>query len=559
MKKFFLLAFLILLISCSNDDFKEPKLEELLGSEVAIGSTKDIVTCRVGDACYEISESACNVIGGDIRNDEKCINFTCEWSPKNVKYGDESRLNFQLDSTGQENCSWEISYKDVPLQSGTDYSISPSTFPGLSYLNDTNIIAEATVKCKNQTVIGKCGKLEMASLPSPTFTCGWYPNQVKYGEESHLNFQLDNAGHKDCSEKISYKGTQLPSDANYTISASIFSGLKYSEDSDIEAEVTVTCKDQVIVPGKCTALKVASVPGPVWAQDKKLSFKKADYDSNGIGYFFGGSTVNPADIINPIVITNKEEAKCNDIEIRVTGSPTKPGTPVKAIAVVKCEYTGEFKLDSISAEVLPDYEIGDCALAGDSKTTMRSDETLTLDISVSNNYGRCNKIEYTLSGSSDDYVEENSFPLTSYGNKDLDKIYAKVTCGAATPEPKKCPTVKVASYVKTKCGANGDRDAIPIAKGTTILEFTCDKTSDQFYISCRPGPNSQPPDYTPKHTYTIEIEGYSVGNTSNDIRAISGDNGYNFPDLIVQEGDLYVYPEPIIITTAEEDLTCGIW
>jgi len=553
MKKFFLLAFLIFLISCSNDDFKEPKLEELLGSEVAIGSTKNVVTCRVGNACYEISESACNKINGDIRNDEKCINFTCEWSPKNVKYGDESRLNFQLDSIGQgqEDCSWEISYGDVKLHSDIDYSVSPSTFPGLSYLNDTNIIAEATVKCKNQTVIGKCGKLEMASLPSPTFTCEWSPKQVNYGGESHLNFQLDNAGHKDCSGKISYKNTQLPYDANYTISASTFSGLKYSEDSDIEAEVTVTCKDQVVVPGKCTALKVASVPGPVWAQDKKLSFKKADYDSNGTGYFFGGSTVSPADIINPIVITNKEEAKCKDIEIRITGSPTKPGTSVKAIAVVNCDYTGEFKLDSISADVLPDYEIGDCELAGDSKTTMRSDETLTLGISVSNNYGRCNKIEYTLSGS-DDYVEDNSFPLTSYGNKDLDKINAKVTCGTAAPVTKKCPTVKVASYVKTKCGVNEDRDAIPIAKGTTILEFTCDKTKSDFYISCRPGPK-QLPDYSQKHTYTLKIEGYD-----NDIKEVTGDNGYNFPDLIVQEGDLYVYPEPIIIT-AEEDLTCGIW
>jgi len=544
MKKFFLLVFLIFLISCSNDGFKEPKLEELLGS------TKDIVTCRVDNACYEISESACKKIGGEIRSDEKCINFTCEWYPQNVKYGDESHLNFQLDSTGQEGCSWEIFYKDVTLQSNADYSISPSTFPGLSYLNNTDIIAEATVKCKNQTVIGKCGKLEMASLPSPTFTCGWYPSQVNYGGESHLNFQLDNEGHKDCSGKISYKNTQLPYDANYTISASIFSGLKYSEDSDIEAEVTVTCKDQVVVPGKCTALKVASVPGPVWAQDKKLSFKKADYDSNGTGYFFGGSTVSQADIINPIVITNKEEAKCNDIEIRITGSPTKPGTPVKAIAVVKCEYTGEFKLDSISADVLPDYEIGDCALAGDSKSTMRSDETLTLDIPVSNNYGRCNKIEYALSGS--DYVEENSFPLTSYGNSDLDKIYASVTCGTAAPVTKKCPTVSVASYIQfDKCiSGDNNKEAFTIKKGKTIIKFACNSHRSDYYMSCSGD----------RFSFEVEIDGYETGDKEDNIRPNGGDNGYNFPNLPTnQVGSLYWYPLPITVSTDSTELKCGIW
>ncbi|GBU23678.1 hypothetical protein R83H12_00294 [Fibrobacteria bacterium R8-3-H12] len=391
------------------------------------------------------------------------------------------------------------------------------------------------------------------------FTCGWGNSEkVKYGDTAILSFAYasDSAAKIAEEENCSLKMSPLDT-GKYAISSPTIAGLSPFKKDSIVAVATLTCGDQIIIQ-KCKQLKVDTVPGPKWTGELSFNKEELDYYANDTNAFFIDTKIDTANIEtyieNTLDITNKAASECGDIEIK----PYKSGTQVKVFAVVNCKYIGEYKIDSISAIVLPNPATGNCVLTGNSKAYMLDKDTLTVGVSVDNNYGRC-KIEYTFSSSSGSsgYKENNSFALAGSGGKDLTNIKARVTCSGATPEVRDCPPVKVAYYKKAECTTSENREAFAIVKGSTILEFTCNKSKGDFYISCRPGPK-QLPDYSQKHTYTVEIEGHSVGTTNNDIKAIVGDNGYNFPDLIQKVGDIYVYPKEIIIS-AEEDIKCGIW
>jgi len=559
MKKIFLLALFILLFSCSNDGFEKPKLPD--GSDISAIEipVKCLVEKGESQSCYEISRSACGIIGGrEVDQAEKCISFECGWSSKEVEYGQKATLSFAFKSDSMDCSLKEIS--PFPLGTG-EYIMSSSAIPGLSFSEEDKVIsAEAIVVCGEDKKEFKqyCKSLTVKSAHI-NFACGWNFEEIKYGEKSKLSFAFTDSASANiakmehCSLKISPLDT-----GEYIMSSSAFNELSYSKNTIVKTEATLTCGGGVLNK-KCTELKVDSVPGP--KIEGTLSFKKSDLVINDTNYFFIGTKIDSTFINSTMKVTNDSVAECGAIKIKIAGSPAKLGTSVKATAVVHCKYTDTLELASIDAEVLPDPAIGDCKLTGTSKTTMRSIDTLTIEMKVDSSYGRCKEVEYSFSSSSS-YGKSNSLNLASYGNKELNNINARVTCstvsGKDTTVIKKCPTVSVASYVKTQCGTNENRDAISIAKGKTILEFTCNKTKSDFYISCRPGPK-QLPDYSQKHTYTVEITGHSIGNTDNDIREVVGDNGYNFPDIIVQESEnLYVYPKPITIT-AEEDLKCGIW
>jgi len=428
----------VFFFNCSNEGFEKPKLD-------MTDNTK--VKCFVGESCYEISRSACNIINGEEKPDKNCISFACEWNSNSVEYGQESTLSFKWGNVAQEGCSVKIS----PLDTGK-HLISASTIAGLSYSNDTTIVAEATVNCGTASIIQNCKPLIVKSVPGPE----------KKGE---LSF------------------------------------------------------------------------------DKN----KVNYISNDSNYFFIGTKIDSTYIKNTIEITNKELYGCGDIKVKIEGTPAKLGTQVRATAVVTCSLIGELELDGISAEVLPDYKIGDCELTGNSKTTMRSDETLTVAIDTSDIYGRCNKVEYTFNGTT--YSSSNSFALTNFGNKELNSIKAKVTCNGKDTTVA-CPTVSVASYIDwKKCGDN----KFDISKGTTIFEFACDVAKTDYYFKCTS--SSYPP-----HNFTLEVEGYKEGNGSDNIRPNGGDNGYNLPGIqTIKEGDLYRYPKQVIVKTQETKLECTIW
>jgi len=328
--------------------------------------------------------------------------------------------------------------------------------------------------------------------------------------------------------------------------------LSYSKDTIIAATARVTCGGQEPITEDCGTLKVDSVPGPI--RTGELSFKKWDYKSNDTNYFFIGTRVDTSYIGSTLRIDNKEAAGCGNIRIRIDGNPAALNTPIKATAIVYCQYTDTLKLDSISAVVLPNPVIGECELTGDSKTTMRSDETLTLDISVDNNYGRCKK-EYTLSSSSGNsgYGESNSFSLGDYGGVNLSNIYARVTCGSNTPVPKRCPTVNVTRYIKFEgcIVGNENRELLTFKRGGTTLEFACNSHKGDYYISCQGN----------RFNFSVEMDGYVEGSNDTNIRPNGGDNGYNFPNLeTIKDGNLYRYPKPVIINnTSTGDIKCGIW
>jgi len=546
MKKFLyplpLIALLcVFFFNCSNEGFEKPNIIE------HIDNTK--VNCFVGESCYEISRSACNIIpGGEEKPDKKCVSFACEWNSNSIEYGQESILSFKWGNVVQEGCSMTIS----PLDTG-NHIISASTVAGLSFLRDTNIVATATVTCGEEPpIIQNCKPLKVKSVPID-FACEWDSGdnvQVKYGGKSTLHFAFDPASvdiaqKEGCIPKIS------PLDpGEHLISASTIAGLSYSTDTIIVAKATVTCGNQIVPAKDCKPLTVTHVPGP--EKTGILSFKKSDYTSNDTNYFFSGTKVDSTYINNGIKITNKEDAGCGDIKVKIEGSPAKIGTQVRATAVVTCEHIGELELDGISAEVLPDYKIGKCEFTGKSKETMRSDDTLTLGISVENSYGRCTKIEYTLNGST--YSSSSSFPLTSSGGTELKNIRARVTCSGKDTTVT-CPAVSVARYIKWDgCKESGrdNREQITFKSGKTIVDFACDTNKDDYYISCKTDPRTN---------FSVEIDGYKEGDSENDIRPNGGDSGYNFPKLpTISDGNLYRYPISVTINNKTTgDLKCGIW
>jgi hypothetical protein len=544
----------VFLFNCSNEGFEKPKdseIAKLAGLPDSLLDIKDtIVKCFVEESCYEINKIACKAIGGEEKPDKNCVSYTCEWKSNSVEYGQKSTLSFKWGNKVQEGCSYAISYKNKPLET-TEYTVSRDIFSDLSFLDTTNIVATATVTCGAEPpIVQNCRSLKVKPVHF-NFTCVWDSTQVRYGGKRSLSFAFDDqasanlAQKENCSTKIS------PLDAGtHLISASTIAGLSYSDSTIIITKATVTCGDLVIPPKNCNSLLVTPVPGPEKAG--KLSFKKSDYKIDSTNYFFRGTKVDSTYINNEIKITNKEEAGCGDIKIKIEGSPASIGTQVRATAVVACEHIGELELDGISAEVLPDYKIGKCELTEKSKETMRSDDTLTLGISVDNSYGRCTKIEYTINGNT--YSSSSSFPLNSSGGTDLKSIKAKVTCSGKDTTVT-CPTVSVARYQKWDgCKeANRDkRDQLTFKSGKTIVDFACDNNKDDYYISC---------DTNPRTNFSIEIDGYKEGDSENDIRPNGGDSGYNFPKLqTIPEGNLYRYPISVTVNNKTTgDLKCGIW
>jgi len=556
MKKFFSLALLVLLFSCSNDGFEKPKGIELPGGNVIdIGEAEIIVNCvkEEGESkyCYEISKSACGIIGGNVDSTEACINFTCKWDQNVVKYGRSSTLSFDLDSAGHGNCSSKIFYGTRELAIGS-HIISSSDFPGLSYSKDTSIIAKATVTCGEKKYNRNCSALKVNSVVAPSVKCNWSPNKVNYGENSTLSFAFDQqsvADEESCTlKKIFYVNKELSIGSN-VISSSILPGLSPSKDTSVVVKATVACglQDKWEYEQSCGELEIDSVPSPKW--DGELSFKKSDYGKD-TSYFFIGTKIDTSYIKSTIQVTNKDSAKCDDnIIIKIDGSPAKENTPVKATAVIYCKYTDTLELASISAKVLPDPIIGDCKLTGTSDTTMRSVDTLTVGISVDNSYDRC-KTEYKFNGT---YGTSNSFALATSGNKDLTDVKARVTCATKQTE-KDCPKVSVASYKYFK---NCQKDVynIDFDKGKTIVDFACpdskngkgddgnDNQWNAYYINCNGNNN-----------YTVSVKGGRIKDADGNGRS------YNFfPDTEpIKDGELYRYPYSIVVD-AQEVLKCGIW
>lgn len=546
----------VTLLNCSNDDFEKPSV---VGG-VDIGSTEKIITCVIKSgenlSCLDISQNACSIMGGaEKQESDVCIPFSCGWDKEELSYGGKATLTFELDSTGLENCTWQLFNRDTILTEGTEYAISDKKFLGLSYNKDTSVIVSAAVTCGDLPKAQKtCTELKVDSVPKPIWTCGWNATEVKYGKKASLSFDFTGGEYEGCTSKLMYNETVLEP-KEYTVSASAFPGLKYDSITNLTVKSIVTCPSiGVTFPAEdCSTIKVDSVLGP--AVSGTLTFKY-DYTGTDTTGFFVGKTLTPADLNNTLTIENKAELGCGDITIKFEGSPTVLGTPVKATAVVKCATTGdeEFELSSITASVLPNAVIGECELSGTSKPTMLSKDSLELLLTVTNNYDRC-EVEYSVDGTT--YSASNSFALASYGNTTLSNIKSKVTCGTNAPVIKNCPAIDVASFISTTCGVSEDRNHITVAKGTTILEFTCANYKQDFYMSCLPEPVAEPPNYQKVNNYTIEIEGHVVGNSQNDIRPVNGNNGYNLPDLMPKAGGKY--PKQVIIKTEEEGLTCGLW
>ena len=477
------------LFSCSNEGFEKPIVLDLPdGSPLDLSTAEIPVKCVVGEgeskACYEISKSACDIIGGREKDSvETCITIDCGWTSKDVEYGQTSTLSFSIKSDNQESCSGEIFYGSVPLKD-TTYTISKYTFPDLSFSEDKSIVATATVTCQDQVPIPhNCRALNVKSVPID-FSCGWASEEVKFGGKDTLSFAFDPVSanivkEEGCSQKISPLGV-----GEHVISSYTIPGLSYSKDTVITAKATVTCGSKVLSKD-CSPLKVKSVPGPI--VEGSLSFKKSksDYENNDTNYFFIGTRVDTSYIDNKIKVTNKDEAECGSVKIKIDGTPAKSGSSVKATAVVYCKYTDTLELASISAKVLPDPELGDCKLIGNWDAMMFKKDTLFLNVPIGNNYGRCK-------------VQNDTLPLKNYSSGKINDITAKVVCGTKTTDKKCKEEVFVADKFAKIEKCHDPR--VQVGPGITVVEIACTNDGEpakNFGCDCSGG------DWSSSNIFTI--------------------------------------------------------
>jgi len=483
----------VFFFNCTNEGFEKPKDSEMaklarldsllnIGSDSLLNIKDTIVKCFVGESCYEINNIACLAMGGEEKPDKDCVSFTCEWKSNSVEYGQKSTLSFKWGNAAQKgDCSYAISYKENKLDT-IEYTISRGTiFSDLPFSKATSIDAIATVTCGTKTIEQKCRSLQVKPVPF-NFTCGWDSTSVKYGGKRTFSFAFNDQASADIAKKEACALKMFPLDTGVArlISASTIAGLSYLKDTTIVATATVNCGADSIVQN-CKPLTIKSVPGP--EKEGKLSFKKFDYEN----YFFVGTKIDTTNIINGIKITNKEEAGCGDIKIKIEGSPAKFGTQVRATAVVTCEHIGEFELDGISAEVLPDPVLGDCKLIGNWDAMMFKKDTLFMSVPIENNYGRCK-------------VQNDTLPLKNYSGK-VNDITAKVVCGTTTTNKKCSEEVFVADKFAEIKECHNPR--VQIGPGITIVEITCkdgDTPAKTFGCDC---PSGNGNDWSATNIFTI--------------------------------------------------------
>ena len=378
------------------------------------------------------------------------------------------------------------------------------------------------------------------------FDCKWIPEEVIYGQTATPSLTHDYG--ENCIGEMHYETFKFTLDSTRTIADGIFSNdnIDFVVQGVLKCTNTETGQDSSSIKD-CQALKIKKTPPP--GMTGSISFTP-DYESGDSIYLYIGANARTK-VTSSITIPDYAVSLCDSARpaINIVGSTTTAGSIVKAVAIATCNGVA-FRLDSAVAYVLPNAEVGNCVLTGDSKATMRSTETLTVSMTVSNSYGRCGNIEYTTSNGNGSWGASSSFSLSTSGNSTVN-ARARVTC-AGEQTIRNCPAVTVANYIRwSECTVGTENRERLIFTGNAILEFACNAHKNDYYISCQGD----------RHNFDIEIEGYAYGETEDDIRQNQNDNGYNFPKFdITPEGGLYWYPKEIVVKPrTNQRLECGIW
>jgi len=165
-------------------------------------------------------------------------------------------------------------------------------------------------------------------------------------------------------------------------------------------------------------------------------------------------------------------------------------------------------------------------------------------VHVENDFDRCEKIKYTLSGSSSitipaapndtiiNFVSASSVPSSS-SERSL-TIKASVQCGTQTIT-KDCPIkVVVADNYQDSvfCSGGGEFANLTISK-TTVFEYRCNTSKPDYYIKCTDPSEA---------TFKLSVKGLADKN--------SEWGGANLPELVpikINE-TLFYYPERVLVT-----------
>jgi len=524
MKRFLLLVlaaiFVILPFSCSNEGFKQPE------GALAAGDSESI-PCIVNEQCYQISRHSCGIMGGkwgdtldpkiescknpfvEITDFELYISGDTLYFRGTVEITDSSEtldsvkvksaagfpIIYDIVEEGKLIYDFSIKVKPIDLSradidcgenNSGRHRISVSIFAGGKPAQIINAeFVKPKVYCKDP-------------YPIDPFTCKWTPGELSYGKRATPSLELNDPN---CTKKMYLNDTTLFEEKEYTISTK--NGFPKMGEFSIYG--VVTCEDPTrrgLLRLPCEVLKIDSVPEPKFAGE--LSFKSPDYtDEDGKAFYFIGSTVTQANIENNITITNEADVECNPIEIEIEGSPARKDGTITATASVTCgEDETEYELGSISAGVLPDPVVGECSLASgwDSLMYKRIDykkyeggrktseatktpgaegegESLTINVSVENDYDRCT-VEYSLTGRSGSFGANNTIKLSSLsssssGKTTLDSITARVTCSGQTTSTRKICPQKITVIEKFAKIEKCDDPRVTIGPGATLLEIDC--------------------------------------------------------------------------------------
>jgi hypothetical protein len=302
----------------------------------------------------------------------------------------------------------------------------------------------------------------------------------------------------------------------------------------------------------------SGIPLPILPATGSITFTGAhEYESEEI-YYIGDLFAFTSDI----EIDNASAALCGEVKldtayseaemVNALGKIGKSGT-ITVTASITCNEE-PYELEDKTITVVPNInliatnvtcEVGPVVLNDGATRIMHEDQTLTVNATVKDDYGRCTMKYAPNIGKGPEEV--NTLDISEYANQQITPI-VYVTCGTATLNSG-CSSVFVAYHVEKygNCTGNNE-DKFSIKVGRTIFEFACEDTKSDYFLSCP---------YNVTGQYTVYVEGGSA------IQNGGNPNAWNFPNLVPTLKDgLYYYPEPALVKTnagVTGDLTCSIW
>jgi hypothetical protein len=258
-------------------------------------------------------------------------------------------------------------------------------------------------------------------------------------------------------------------------------------------------------------------------------------------------------LYNSLSITNSEAALCGQISIEITGGgltsiagePNQTRTAaigtITAKAVATCN-GAKVELATATATVVDDPILTACPTPTlpFNYVAKTKQEPVSGLISLDHNYGRCGNVAYALgSSSSTDFLN-----FAAYSGQQNLNVTASVSCASGvTVTSRSCPiSVFVADrHIEGFIECN-ETPHFSLSTGTTIFEYRCQTSKNDYYIKCTPDQTA----------FKLDAEGFTTRNSD-----WGGANLPGNPEPLGKGDGFFYYPKRILATVTVASNSVG--